>query len=509
MNFDKLIAIFDADWDESKHPRAKNGQFGKGNGGSSAPAKEKKKSTMSKSYKSLSSGQKADAKANVASQIKSMSKEKQISVANRVLKAQGKEPIVANKDGTYTWTNKGERVTTQKPPRIKSDKLARAIVSNGYAVPGIKTGVSATASEPKAKAPSLRETPDWGGGKTSTKLSKEEQRTAARFIWTAVNNVIESQQMTYPNKSKSQIDNQYRYAGNLIEDRLKSGKFNSVNEVLKDIEKSRPNSDYQAARKVAGRAAYLGLIPKGSSNEGGMTKEQLAAVGRLSEQMNAPKKSSVEGFVGAKPMHNQVVKMGKETEFSLNERYTMSQKLLSKASSKYGEDMASKRQDVSKEELSSVTHWLDNVLRNPNTSTLGDAITQLASRNPESAKVAEGIVSEMFKDPKLADRVSVDPLTKKLTPKDIKNCNLHCENLAKSLGIKEARNGSSKLTKSETLNKYYSIGSLIRFKMNSGKYSTYHDLLKDISGDMDKNSKRIATEIVSELGVRNVRYNGK
>ena len=29
MNFDKLIAIFDADWDESKHPRAKNGQFGR------------------------------------------------------------------------------------------------------------------------------------------------------------------------------------------------------------------------------------------------------------------------------------------------------------------------------------------------------------------------------------------------------------------------------------------------------------------------------------------------
>lgn len=175
MNFDKLISIFDADWDESKHPRAKNGQFGKGNGGSSAPAKEKKKSTMSKSYKALSSGQKADAKANVASQIKSMSKEKQISVANRVLKAQGKEPIVANKDGTYTWTNKGERVTTQKPPRIKSDKLARAIVSNGYAVPGIKTGVSATASEPKAKAPSLRETPDPGG------MTKEQLSAAARY----------------------------------------------------------------------------------------------------------------------------------------------------------------------------------------------------------------------------------------------------------------------------------------------------------------------------------------
>lgn len=321
--------------------------------------------------------------------------------------------------------------------------------------------------------------------------------------------MIEGQQLTYPNKSKSQIDNQYRYAGNLIEDRLKSGKFNSMNEVLKDIEKSKPYSDYQAAKKVAGRAAYMGLIPKGSSNEGGITSEQLAAAGRLSEQMNAPKKSSVEGFVGAKPLHNQVVKMGKETEFSLNEQYTMSQKLLSKASSKYGEDMASKRQDVSKEELKSVTNWLDNVLRNPNTSTLGDAISQLASRNPESAKVAEGIVSEMFKDPKLADRVSVDPLTKKLTPKDIKNCNLYCEGLAKSLGIKEANSRSSKLSKSEVLNKYYSIGSLIQFKMNSGKYSTYHDLLKDISSDMDKNSKRVATEIVNELGVRSVRYNGK
>lgn len=286
MNFDKLIAIFDADWDESKHPRAKNGQFGKGNGGSSAPAKEKKKSTMSKSYKALSSGQKADAKANVASQIKSMSKEKQISVANRVLKAQGKEPIVANKDGTYTWTNKGERVTTQKPPRIKSDKLARAIVSNGYAVPGIKTGVSAETAKSTPKAPSLRETPDWGGGQTSTKLSKEEQRTAARYIWTSVNNVIEGQQLTYPNKSKSQIDNQYRYAGNLIEERLKSGKFNSMNEVLKDIQKSKPNSDYQAAKKVAGRAAYLGLIPKGSSKEGGMTKEQLSAAARQAAKMN-------------------------------------------------------------------------------------------------------------------------------------------------------------------------------------------------------------------------------
>lgn len=177
MNFDKLIACFDADWDESKHPRAKNGQFGKkGSGGStSTGSKEKKKSTMSKSYKALSSGQKADAKAHVASQIKSMSKEKQISVANRVLKAQGKELIVANKDGTYTWTNKGERVTTQKPPRIKSDKLARAIVSNGYAVPGIKTGVSAETAKASSSKPSN------GGGITS------EQLAAARRLSSKMN----------------------------------------------------------------------------------------------------------------------------------------------------------------------------------------------------------------------------------------------------------------------------------------------------------------------------------
>lgn len=510
MNFDKLIAIFDADWDESKHPRAKNGQFGKGNGGSSAPAKEKKKSTMSKSYKALSSGQKADAKANVASQIKSMSKEKQISVANRVLKAQGKEPIVANKDGTYTWTNKGERVTTQKPPRIKSDKLARAIVSNGYAVPGIKTGVSATASEPKTS-----KSESSGGASDKPEYLTKKFDTLERHR--LVDYKLDKMGNTYMVNSHIQgvtlpatdIQRTIGYLKAMFE-----GGAKSFEEAIKGLPTHKDGllnkRNYTYEKIAEGIASTLNKEGnKGSSNEGGITKEQLAAVGRLSEQMNAPKKSSVEGFVGAKPLHNQVVKMGKETEFSLNERYTMSQKLLSKASSKYGEDMASKRQDVSKEELKSVTHWLDNVLKNPNTSTLGDAITQLASRNPESAKVAEGIVSEMFKDPKLADRVSVDPLTKKLTPKDIKNCNLHCENLAKSLGIKEARNGSSKLTKSETLNKYYSIGSLIQFKMNSGKYSTYHDLLKDISGDMDKNSKRIATEIVSELGVRNVRYNGK
>lgn len=289
MNFDKLIAIFDADWDESKHPRAKNGQFGKGNGGSSAPAKKEKKSTMSKSYKALSAGQKADAKANVASQIKSMSKEKQISVANRVLKAQGKEPIVANKDGTYTWTNKGERVTTQKPPRIKSDKLARAIVANGYAVPGIKTGVSAEtakASSSATKAPSLKNPPKDGGGQTSTKLSKAEQTKLAKRMSSAAQDVVEGILQSYPDKDKNQVRNQYNYAANLLEDHLKSGKFNSVNEALKDIEKSKSNSDYQAAKKVAGRAANLGLIPKGSSNEGGITSEQLRAAARQASKMN-------------------------------------------------------------------------------------------------------------------------------------------------------------------------------------------------------------------------------
>lgn len=359
MNFDKLLAIFDADWDESKHPRAKNGQFSKGNGGSSAPAKEKKKSTMSKSYKALSSGQKADAKANVASQIKSMSKEKQISVANRVLKAQGKEPIVANKDGTYTWTNKGERVTTQKPPRIKSDKLARAIVSNGYAVPGIKTGVSAETAKSSVKAPSLRETPDWGGGQTSTKLSKEEQRTAARYIWTAVNNVIEGQQLTYPNKSKSQIDNQYRYAGNLIEDRLKSGKFNSMNEVLKDIKKSKPNSDYQAAKKVAGRAAYMGLIPKGGSNEGGMTREQLSAAARYADKMNESRTNyqNYKKFMDTK----LTPKLRKSIEGRLDE-----------AEDRFNSRAHEEGRDIRSSDLYQVTELIRSGLRStaPNTSSL-------------------------------------------------------------------------------------------------------------------------------------------
>lgn len=386
MNFDKLIAIFDADWDESKHPRAKNGQFGKGNGGSSAPAKEKKKPTMSKSYKALSSGQKADAKANVASQIKSMSKEKQISVANRVLKAQGKEPIVANKDGTYTWTNKGERVTTQKPPRIKSDKLARAIVSNGYAVPGIKTGVSAETAKASVKAPSLRETPDWGGGQTSTKLSKEEQRTAARYIWTAVNNVIEGQQLTYPNKSKSQIDNQYRYAGNLIEDRLKSGKFNSVNEVLKDIEKSKPNSDYQAAKKVAGRAANLGLIPKGGSNEGGMTNEQLSAAARYADKMNESRTNyqNYKKFMDTK----LTPKLRKSIEGRLDE-----------AEDRFNSRAHEEGRDVRRSDLYQVTELIRSGLRStaPNTSSL-NRIVGIIRMSPKVGARYGDLANEILKD---------------------------------------------------------------------------------------------------------------
>lgn len=386
MNFDKLIAIFDADWDESKHPRAKNGQFGKGNGGSSAPAKEKKKSTMSKSYKALSSGQKADAKANVANQIKSMSKEKQISVANRVLKAQGKEPIVANKDGTYTWTNKGERVTTQKPPRIKSDKLARAIVSNGYDVPGIKTGVSAETAKPVTKAPSLRETPDWGGGQTRTKLSKEEQRTAARYIWTAVNNVIEGQQLTYPNKSKSQINNQYRYAGNLIEERLKSGKFNSMNEVLKDIEKSKPNSDYQAAKKVAGRAAYLGLIPKGSSNEGGMTKEQLSAADRQANKMNGSGTNyqNYKKFMDTK----LTPKLRKSIEGRLDE-----------AEDRFNSRAHEEGRNVRRSDLYQVTELIRSGLRSttPNTSSL-NRIVGIIRMSPKVGARYGDIANEILKD---------------------------------------------------------------------------------------------------------------
>lgn len=281
MNFGKLIAIFDADWDESKHPRAKNGQFGKGNGGSSAPAKEKKKSTMSKSYKALSSGQKADAKANVASQIKSMSKEKQISVANRVLKAQGKEPIVANKDGTYTWTNKGERVTTQKPPRIKSDKLARAIVSNGYAVPGIKTGVSATASEPKTS-----KSESSGGASDKPEYLTKKFDTLERHR--LVDYKLDKMGNTYMVNSHAQgvtlpatdIQRTITYLKAMFEGGAKS--FEEAIKGLpthKDGLLNRRNYTYEKiAKGIASTLHKEGN--KGSSNEGGMTQEQLEAVSR-------------------------------------------------------------------------------------------------------------------------------------------------------------------------------------------------------------------------------------
>ena len=387
MNFDKLIAIFDADWDESKHPRAKNGQFGKGNGGSSAPAKEKKKSTMSKSYKALSSGQKADAKANVASQIKSMSKEKQISVANRVLKAQGKEPIVANKDGTYTWTNKGERVTTQKPPRIKSDKLARAIVSNGYAVPGIKTGVSAGTAKASVKAPSLKNPPKDGGGQTSTKLSKADQTKLAKRMSSAAQDVIEGQLQTYPDKDKNQVRNQYSYAANLLEDRLKSGKFNSVNEALKDIEKSKSNSDYQAAKKVAGRAAYMGLIPKGGSKEGGITSEQLSAAGRLAKSMN----SSGSDFQDFKKLTSTKItpKLRKAVESNLT-----------KAGESLYEDIHEKGGlHISRADIHQAAELIRGSLRNPtsNTDTL-DKIVGIIHKGTKRGAIYGDIARRLLKE---------------------------------------------------------------------------------------------------------------
>lgn len=386
MNFDKLIAIFDADWDESKHPRAKNGQFGKGNGGSSAPAKKEKKSTMSKSYKALSSGQKADAKANVASQIKSMSKEKQISVANRVLKAQGKEPIVANKDGTYTWTNKGERVTTQKPPRIKSDKLARAIVSNGYAVPGIKTGVSAETAKASVKAPSLKNPPKDGGGQTSTKLSKAEQTKLAKRMSSAAQDVIESQLQTYPDKDKNQVRNQYSYAANLLEDRLKSGKFNSVNEALKDIEKSKSSSDYQAAKKVAGRAAYMGLIPKGGSNEGGMTKEQLSAAARQAAKMNESRTNyqNYKKFMDTK----LTPKLRKSIESKLDE-----------AEDRFNSRAHDEGRDVRRSDLYQVTELIRSGLRSsaPNTSSL-NRIVGIIRLSPKVGARYGDIANEILKD---------------------------------------------------------------------------------------------------------------
>lgn len=290
MNFDKLIVIFDADWDESKHPRAKNGQFGKkGSGGStSAGSKEKKKSTMSKSYKALSSGQKADAKANVASQIKSMSKEKQISVANRVLKAQGKEPIVANKDGTYTWTNKGERVTTQKPPRIKSDKLARAIVSNGYAVPGIKTGVSATASEPKtSKSESSGGASDKPEYLTKKFDTLERHRLVDYKLDKIGNTYMVNSHVQGVTLPATDIQRTIKYLKAMFEGGAKS--FEEAIKGLpthKDGLLNKRNYTYEKiAKGIASTLHKEGN--KGSSSEGGITSEQLSAASRQASKMNS------------------------------------------------------------------------------------------------------------------------------------------------------------------------------------------------------------------------------
>jgi len=303
LNFDKLIAIFDADWDESKHPRAKNGQFGKGNGGSSAPAKEKKKSTMSKSYKALSSGQKADAKANVASQIKSMSKEKQISVANRVLKAQGKEPIVANKDGTYTWTNKGERVTTQKPPRIKSDKLARAIVSNGYAVPGIKTGVSATASEPKtSKSESSGGASDKPEYLTKKFDTLERHRLVDYKLDKMGNTYMVNSHIRGVTLPPTDIQRTITYLKAMFEGGAKS--FEEAIKGLpthKDGLLNKRNYTYEKiAKGIASTLHKEGN--KGSSNEGGMTNEQLSAAARQAAKMNSARSDfqDYKKFTGTK-----------------------------------------------------------------------------------------------------------------------------------------------------------------------------------------------------------------
>lgn len=382
MNFDKLIAIFDADWDESKHPRAKNGQFGKGNGGSSAPAKEKKKSTMSKSYKALSSGQKADTKANVASQIKSMSKEKQISVANRVLKAQGKEPIVANKDGTYTWTNKGERVTTQKPPRIKSDKLARAIVSNGYAVPGIKTGVSTTASEPKSsksESSSASSKPEY----LTKKLEPVERHKLINGGLTKLGNSF---------MAKAHIDGvdlPYTDVKQTVE-HLKAG-FEKGAESFEEAMGSLPirrnsllNKRNYTFEKIA--KGIASCQPKGSSNEGGMTKEQLSAAARYADKMNESRTNyqNYKKFMDTK----LTPKLRKSIESRLDE----------------AEDLFNSRahdegRDVRSSDLYQVTELIRSGLRSsaPNTSSL-NSIVGIIRLSPKVGARYGDIANEILKD---------------------------------------------------------------------------------------------------------------
>lgn len=387
MNFDNLIAIFDADWDESKHPRAKNGQFGKVNGGSSAPAKEKKKSTMSKSYKALSSGQKADAKANVASQIKSMSKEKQISVANRVLKAQGKEPIVANKDGTYTWTNKGERVTTQKPPHIKSDKLARAIVSNGYAVPGIKTGVSATASEPKnSKSESsvgASDKPEY----LTKKFDTLERHRLVDYKLDKMGNTymvnLHTQGVTLPH---TDIQRTIGYLKAMFE-----GGAKSFEEAIKGLPTHKDGllnkRNYTFEKIAKGIASTLHKDGnKGSSNEGGITSEQLAAVGRYQAKEKKAREDyqNYKKFMGTK----LTPKLRKSIESRLDE-----------AEDRFNSRAHEEGRDVRRSDLYQVTELIRSGLRSsaPNTSSL-NGIVGIIRLSPKVGARYGDIANEILKD---------------------------------------------------------------------------------------------------------------
>ena len=387
MNFDKLIAIFDADWDESKHPRAKNGQFGKGNGGSSAPAKEKKKSTMSKSYKALSSGQKADAKANVASQIKSMSKEKQISVANRVLKAQGKEPIVANKDGTYTWTNKGERVTTQKPPRIKSDKLARAIVSNGYAVPGIKTGVSAAASEPKtSKSESSGGASDKPEYLTKKFDTLERQRLVDYKLDKMGNTYMVNSHIQGVTLPHTDIQRTITYLKAMFE-----GGAKSFEEAIKGLPTHKDGllnkRNYTFEKIAKGIASTLHKEGnKGSSNEGGMTSEQLEAVSRY----QAKEKKARGDYQNYKKFMDTKLtpKLRKSIESRLDE-----------AEDRFNSRAHDEGRDVRRSDLYQVTELIRSGLRydTSNTSSLNRIVGMIRLSPKVGARYGD-IANEILKD---------------------------------------------------------------------------------------------------------------
>lgn len=361
MNFDKLIACFDADWDESKHPRAKNGQFGKkGSGGStSTGSKEKKKSTMSKSYKALSSGQKADAKAHVASQIKSMSKEKQISVANHVLKAQGKEPIVANKDGTYTWTNKGERVTTQKPPRIKSDKLARAIVSNGYAVPGIKTGVSAETAKPAPKTKGNTTNKKSDNSLMAQKFgSVERQELVRKGIANEGNNLIAHSQMTGGDLKATDVYETVQ----LLENSLSNGASN-FNEALEDVKNSSKKGQHYA--KIASQ--IINGINEGDRGHEARSKARHQKYLELAHSTLKPKDK------------DKVIKSLGDAQYYLESRYHEEGK-------KFDSSMAE-----------NASNMLARALRQPDINTVSQAIGLVHMARKNGAKLGN-MAAELVKE---------------------------------------------------------------------------------------------------------------